>query len=278
MSRYNTKYSGTPVKKSYGVILCRMLLSNNEIEVMMVKKRVSFHYVEFVMHPYSRNDEESILRLFDNMSSDEKIDILSLEYPKMYARIWLINPELGRLSSDVKLSAERYEKYLFLKNSFEKNFVTHDGGKRLRELINRSETVDSLWEIPKGRKASPQERDLTCAVRELEEETGIPATDFNVLHDAPIVLVYNNARVKYVNTYFIALLNSAGEKWNQPRNLRINYESSQQISEISHISWMNIHKIGTVDIANRFVPMLNKLFKRLRKKYKIHKLYRLKLI
>jgi 8-oxo-dGTP pyrophosphatase MutT (NUDIX family) len=264
-------FSNLPSKKSYGIALFNYNTKTNSLEMVMVKKRVSFYFVEFVMRPQNRREEERLIHMLNNMTSDEKLDILSLDFSRMYYRIWFSNPE--KLDSNV--SAERTEKYYYLKSNFEKNFLV-DRGEKLRELIDRSQNIESLWEIPKGRKNNPQEKDMNCAIREFEEETNIPPDDYQILDEKPMVFSYCNARVKYINVYYIALLKN--DRWLNPRCLKINYKNAQQLSEISDIRWMDINQLRAVDISGRFVPEMMRYDKILRRRYKIHKLAHLKML
>lgn len=264
-------YANNPVKKAYGVALFNFNTKTNEPELVMVRKHVSFYFVEFVNKPQNRRDEEKLIHMFSNMTRDEKVEILSLDFSRMYSKIWFSNPE----KPDAKMSTDRIEKYLHLKSNFDKNFLV-DKGEKLRELIDKSQNIESLWEIPKGRKNSPQEKDLKCAVREFEEETGIPPSDYQVLDEKPIVLKYSNARVTYINVYYIALLTN--DKWANPKNLRVSYRNPQQMVEVADIRWMDINKVAAVDISGRFPPLMNRCNKILRRKYKICKLARLKML
>ena len=50
-------------------------------------------------------------------------------------------------------------------------------------LINKSTTnwIETEWEFPKGRR-NFQEKDLTCALREFEEETGCNKNSLKIIY------------------------------------------------------------------------------------------------
>jgi 8-oxo-dGTP pyrophosphatase MutT (NUDIX family) len=54
----------------------------------------------------------------------------------------------------------------------------------LDELLENSKTnwTETEWEFPKGRK-NYQERDIDCALREFEEETGISKENINIIEN-----------------------------------------------------------------------------------------------
>jgi hypothetical protein len=88
-------------KTSYGLALCRYNhKENNRIEILSIKKRFTYYYFIFV-HGFYRSrslkncDIGYIRYLFDNMSFEEKLIILSKNYSSMWWYIWLNNPEKG---------------------------------------------------------------------------------------------------------------------------------------------------------------------------------------
>ena len=102
----------------------------------------------------------------------------------------------------------------------------------LKQLVenNKTEWVTPEWEFPKGRR-NYQENDLTCALREFEEETGFNKVDVNVIQNIiPFEEIYTGSNFKsYKHKYFIGMIDSN----TQPsRNF--------QQSEVSQIKWMNL--------------------------------------
>ncbi len=90
-------------KTSYGLALCRYNRTkeaNNCVEILSIKKRFTYYYFSFINGFYKgkslRNDEVRYVKyLFDNMSFQEKLTILSMNYGTMWWYIWLNNPENG---------------------------------------------------------------------------------------------------------------------------------------------------------------------------------------
>jgi 8-oxo-dGTP pyrophosphatase MutT (NUDIX family) len=254
------------VKKSYGVICAKYNTRTKKVEFLIEQKRITFAFTEFIWKHYGKNgknDQDKLARLFDFMSAEEKMDIASLDTVKIWYRLWLKYPDMN--SPD-------YEKYLSFKNYFEKSF-TLDRGYRLREIISRSQKSASLWEIPKGRKANPQEKDINCAVREFQEEAGISPNLYTILFDEePLTTVFTNDNIKYVNTYYLAI-------YEHPLKFkrRINYNNISQIGEIIDLQWRDLAEIAMIDTDNRIFPVAEACNKILRKKYRIQKIYDLNL-
>ena len=59
---------------SYGIILFRIF--NNEIQYLMIRRKNSFGYIDFIKGQYSENNLEYLQKLFDEMSLEEKQLIL----------------------------------------------------------------------------------------------------------------------------------------------------------------------------------------------------------
>ena len=67
-------------KTSYGIALCRFNRDKNlQSEILMIKKRYTYHYFSFVFGHYKKYNNKHLQYLFNNMTFGEKIDILSMK-------------------------------------------------------------------------------------------------------------------------------------------------------------------------------------------------------
>ena len=86
------------------------------------------------------------------------------------------------------------------------NFIS-DGGVRLNNLINKSTNHNELkWEPPKGRKETT-ESNCECAIRELQEETGIEKDKYKFsvyLKNNKFISSNISSKIKYVVIYYTA--------------------------------------------------------------------------
>ena len=53
----------------------------------MIKKRYTYAFFDFVFTKYKKNDDVRLCKLFDQMSIQEKADILRLDFDRLWARI-----------------------------------------------------------------------------------------------------------------------------------------------------------------------------------------------
>jgi 8-oxo-dGTP pyrophosphatase MutT (NUDIX family) len=90
--------------------------------------------------------------------------------------------------------------------------------------------TETEWEFPKGRR-DYKERDLDCALREFEEETGISKSNLHIIENIlPFEEVYTGSNNKYYkHKYFLAYMkNQSG--------VEENLENFQK-TEVSKLEW-----------------------------------------
>ncbi len=250
-------------KISYGIALCRYNKEkNNRVEIIMIKKRYSYAFFNFVFGRYKPNDNKYLGQLFNNMSFSEKIDILGMQFENMWYRIWLNIPSKHFDISDIYnidttqtiSNAEKYRLFFQKKNKFEKNFI-NDGGKRLKDLIRQSTDSEIIWEIPKGGKHE-NETNIDCAMREFFEETSISQIKYKVLYNiTPSIENINDGGLIYQHYYYIAKLRDGVLL--QPK---INFDSFTQISEVGQIKWVSLEEIEFMDLSERENTKLKNIF------------------
>jgi 8-oxo-dGTP pyrophosphatase MutT (NUDIX family) len=251
----------------------------------MVQKRYTYFYVEFVLGHYNRTSEERLVYLFNNMTNEEKIVILSLDFGKLWYKIWLVDPESVYAPHDKRLNPDELSRYNNCKKHFERSFLC-DGGERLRALISKTRNNGTVWEIPKGR-AHPQELPLESATREVEEETGISSDAYRVLFDIPVrKTTTTNPRARYENNYYTAVYEVPGnverpaqfnmpdvlesdfwwKRRHQSQKMQLDFRNDHQLSEVINMRWMSLENMRIVDVSPDIVDLTRGIFKLLRKR------------
>ena len=226
------------VKKSVGIIL----LTEDYSKVLLVQKRVSYAFAEFVRGKY---DNIRIPSLFNNMTLPEKLILKSNDFNL----IWYY----------LNLTQEKTDFYFKCLLKFN-NFI-NDGGKQLKNYINNSQNNnDLLWEPPKGRKGV-DEGNCECAMRELEEETGIDSSKYKFF-----VYIKNN---KYISTNighktkYIAIYYTAKSK--NEEIPKFNNNNDEQIIEIIDSKWIPVDKLHGYHMDNELKQYIISLATRLKK-------------
>lgn len=244
------------IKKSYGVICCRPSLRG--VQIIMVKKSTTYHFCEFIAGHYRKNNESHLLKLFNNMTYHEKMDILSMKFQTMWYRIYRENPD------EVYMQGNRNpwaSSYIRKKSKFESTFM-QDGGARLKRLIENSINVETEWEFPKGRKNNHDEDNITAATREFGEETSVLSKQYKILwHVSPFVSTYVDFGTTYQNTYYYA---EAVGQWDP----KYKFYNKQQISEVSSVRWITKSNLVHMNLEAVTYHRLVRCFTKVIKKFK----------
>jgi 8-oxo-dGTP pyrophosphatase MutT (NUDIX family) len=248
-----------PTKKSYGVICCRQ--SVDGVQIMMIKKSTTYHFCEFVAGHYRKHNESHLIKLFNNMTYYEKMDILSLKFQNMWYRIYRENPDNVFIQGNTNVWASSY---LRKKNKFETTFL-HDSGSRLKRLIANSSNVETEWEFPKGRKDHSDESDVETGIREFNEETGVRDDQYKILWNIqPYIMSYIDFGTKYQNQYYYA---SAIGKWEPDYK----FYNKHQVSEVSAVQWLTKTDLAHMKLENIVFQRLTLCFSKVIKKFKSSK-------
>jgi 8-oxo-dGTP pyrophosphatase MutT (NUDIX family) len=232
-------------KVSYGIACCRKRENTGEWEMLAICKRYTYAYSMFVFGRYM-NQDSRIISLFNSMTLDEKMDIMSFDFARMWSRIW----------ADTK----RVQVYYRSKNKFETFFcATEAKQNRLLRIIQSSkQNSQRIWEIPKGRKKDDEESDIHCAVREFGEETGVNKSHYSI-HDAKRTYSFvdvnpaNDQRTKFVYIYYAASAHNG-------INPHVNFSVRDQINEVSEIRWLSVNEMRLVDTKGHLEAVAKPLF------------------
>jgi len=210
---------------SIGLIVARPGAVANSYEFLMIRRKDTLGFVDFVRGKYTFADFVHLRNIIDEMTVHEKRRLLTSEFKQLWTEMWG-----GYTNSQFTgEEAQSRDKFNRLKNG-----VTIRGGDgrivTLRDLIENSPTQwqSAEWGFPKGRRNN-QECDIDCAIRENNEETGYAVSKSDILSNiAPFEEVFIGSNFKsYKHKYFIAVVQNEM----QPT-------SAFQRSEVSKLKWM----------------------------------------
>lgn len=202
---------------SYGIILFRIF--KNEIQYLMIRRKNSFGYIDFIKGQYLENNLEYLQKLFDEMSLEEKeLILINDDFNILWKRMW----------------EDNFKSNIF--NTSKQKFINLKTLGIVQQLIDNSTTqwIETEWEFPKGRR-NYMEKDLECALREFQEETGINYNNIIVIENLlPFEESFIGTNDKiYKNKYFLASINSNTYNFEELINF--------QISEVSKIEWKTLN-------------------------------------
>jgi len=212
---------------SYGIIVCRPSL--NGLEFLMLRRKDSFGYIDFIRGKYSPYNIYQIQNMVNEMSISEKQRILSSNsFEELWENMWGETENTNQFNAEEASSGKKYQ---LIKNGV----IINDSIITLKDIIDKSHTNwnETEWEFPKGRR-NYKEKDLECALREFEEETGILQSKITIIENIiPFEEIYIGTNHKsYKHKYYLAYSNYA----NYTKDILNNF----QVTEVSKLEWKTI--------------------------------------
>ena len=205
---------------SYGIILFR--INGDNMEYLMIRRKDSFGYIDFIRGKYIQSNIDHLQMMFNEMSILEKDRIRSYSFDTLWTDMWCELNVGGQYKTEEFVSKKKFD-------SLKSGLLINDTLVNLETLIENSITnwIEPEWEFPKGRR-NHQERDLDCAKREFEEETGYVRDDIKIIENIiPLEEIFIGSNHKsYKHKYFLAYMDKC-----------IDTSQYYQKSEVSKIEW-----------------------------------------
>lgn len=193
---------------SFGI--CAIKFVEDIPHYLLVRRRDSLCYVEFLRGKYKMDKPEYIHLLIHGMTVEERGRLLTKPFEKLWSDLW--NAQNTRQFRTEFENARR---------NFENLKATGDrNGKTMADYISSATGTftDAEWGFPKGRRAL-KEKEQECALREFKEETGIPTKFIHILEEPSLVEEYTGTNnIPYKQTYFVACCKSTVTALIQPNN------------------------------------------------------------
>jgi 8-oxo-dGTP pyrophosphatase MutT (NUDIX family) len=222
-------------------------------EYLMVQRKDSLAYVEFIRGKYKLENVGYIQQLVSNMTREELECIENMEFQELWRRLWTY----GSNKCYAKEQHESESKLSKLKEGYTLvDPVTKQGRKvHLDDLMKciKGCLEETEWGWPKGRR-NLMESDKSCATREFREETGIRPTNIRIRFDKPVEEVFMGSnQVRYKHVYYIA--EYIPNKVPNPNELSQEITHGFQVSEIRSVRWFTYdeaqHKLRNCNIEKR---------------------------
>ena len=204
----------------------------HKIRFLMVSRKNSVGYVEFIRGRYRPEKIDQVIYLFMqmtqkeiNMISDSLVNIDGFNL--LWQEFWGDNANSHYYINDRKLSNANYN---ILKT------IGIDGTELdLKYIVSniKAKYDTDEWGFPKGRK-NRFETDIQCALREFKEESGYTYEDINIINEiAPLIEEFDGTNgIRYRHIYYVAELISDKLPKKNTKNFQKN--------EIGNIQFMDI--------------------------------------
>ena len=188
----------------------------NDISILMVRRKDSMTFTEFVRGKYDLDKPEYIERLVENMTQQEQEKLTTMNFTSIWTYLWGNGRDTH--SSEFYEAKDKYEHL--------------DRGALVLE--HPSPYTEPEWGFPKGRRMRG-ESDIDCAVREFYEETNIPREAYVLCKNLVFTETFTGTNnVKYTHIYFIALLKDSTKLGLQ------NALTACQKREVSAVQWKSL--------------------------------------
>jgi 8-oxo-dGTP pyrophosphatase MutT (NUDIX family) len=210
---------------SIGIIVFRP--SSNGIQYLMIRRKDSLGYVDFMRGRYPIHNKEYLMNIINEMTLQEKNKLLNKKFEQLWSELW---------GEDVGIQYRGEEKTSREKMNILKQGVILGSNKLyyLHDLLEQSKTnwVEPEWGFPKGRR-NYQEKDLECALREWEEETGYSRSQIKIINNlVPFEEIFTGSNYKsYKHKYYLAYMDD-----DEPMS------EDFQRTEVSKIDWLSLQE------------------------------------
>ena len=209
---------------SFGIIFYTVVENTGEIKYLLIQRKDTPCYVEFLLHKWHRDNIEYIKRLVAGLTCNEKKKLLCCDFDTLRGPLMYYPPKINKEYYNAKSAFED------LKNGYTSNgeFV------KLENLIRDSDStwMEPEWGFPKGRR-NRQESDLQCAIRESYEETGLNQRNYEITNIDPIQEIFIGTNgIRYRHIYYVAKTKCQVPIFINPNNI-------DQVSEVGKIGWFN---------------------------------------
>ena len=230
---HTSKFCNSPTI-SCGVITFKRI-QPREFEYLMIQRKDSLCYVEFIRGNYELKNRNYIIGLFNRMTEQEKNRIRSNSFEVLWNSLWVDNK---RNHSNYRHTRDKFNKLkvgFHLRNNKNIIFVN------LETLLDMStlNILEQEWDFPKGRRKLG-EKDFNCALREFQEESNVSNDD--ILFCEPYKhfeeIYLSNNKVRYKNIYFIAEFINKNKS-----TILYDVNNINQTKEVRDVKWFSYEEV-----------------------------------
>ena len=197
----------------------------NSILFLMISRKHSLGFIEFIRGKYEIDKIETIKYLFDQMTENEISKILNEEFKTLWCDLWQKTAKNKTYEKEYYMSLEKF-------NEIKEKY--------LAEIIEfRPKYPISEWRFPKGKKNN-LEKDIECAARECHEETSLELSEISILDRIyPISEQFKGTNdIDYKHIYYLSIIESN-------RNLNCIVMPDEFI-EVDNVGWFKYDRVMNI--------------------------------
>lgn len=202
----------------------------NQLQILMIRRKDSLRFVEFVRGKYLITDKEYLKQIFTNITPLERELILTKTFPELWQHVWgTSNPRNYR--NDFEQSQIKFNELRSIPGK-------EEGKTMLQEMMAEAPVIwtEPEWGFPKGRR-NVDEEDINCAIRETNEETGLTTSQYQLFETiGPLSeTFYGDNKVYYCHKYYLGLANCQA-------TVKLISSNPHMLREIGDIRWVGLEE------------------------------------
>lgn len=202
---------------SYGVCIERT--SGGDKQYLIVQRRDSLAFAEFLRGRYDPGDTGYITTLVGGMTHDERAR-LNAAVDGGFDKLW-------------GAGTMRHKDYKRGKSAFDRSVFNHPGCISMC-LSGTTGRESPEWGLPKGRRSWTGESGVDCALRELAEETGLSSSHVALTGSGGVRDFRGGNGVQYRHVFYNAtLVGACGD-------------ARPDLGEIRAAVWANVQQLGEI--------------------------------
>ena len=221
---------------SYGVLAIQgagkedAAAEKKEPQYLLIRRKDSFSYVEFLRGKYKLTNHDYIQLLFNEMTTEERGRLLTGTFSDLWFALWS-----GQHTRQFRTESETAQ------SIFEAFRASGDSAGRplssyIAACVHHYEEPE--WGFPKGRR-NIHESDLSCATREWREETGLAEDALRILPVPPCEESYTGSNgIPYKQIYYLGVCKPTA-------TVSLIAENFVMTREIGAIRWCSIEEAMT---------------------------------
>jgi ADP-ribose pyrophosphatase YjhB (NUDIX family) len=149
---------------------------DNKLEYLMVCRKHTYGYIDFMRGKYSINNKDHIKDIIYEMTITERNNIHTLSFIEIWLDLWGSDRN-AYFMNEKTFANEKFK-------SISKGVYINQDFYNIHSLLDecKSSWITPEWSFPKGRK-NYKESIKHCALREWSEETGFHKTDVQMIEN-----------------------------------------------------------------------------------------------
>lgn len=209
------------------------------IKYLIIRRKHSFAYFDFLMAKYEMKDPKYVQELFNNMTVYERDKIRGSQFNYLWNNLWSIK----KTETISKKNRSGFYKGI-IKFNILKNGISLLGDDNLYDINYFIDNCNKNyhypeWSFPKGRREG-SESDYNCALREFTEETNFYHCDFKIDEEIRFDNLHTGNNGKIYKTVLF------GAEYNKTPSSRFNMRNRFQKEEVGDMKWMTKREILSV--------------------------------